>query len=180
MSLEFYDSIQSGPRQWLLNLGQLSPGNHHWLLEDINQFGIFAGEQMFPNSFFHCKTLTTTYSLSTGLYTLYCNEKEFQSKILQSKFYITTFQIYVGVNMWSPYEVNFRGCINQINIYDFELTATEVATLVKKYEPPTPLPTISPTNRPTFEGETNSPTLLPSSLEGINALSFCNHILMIN
>jgi len=123
--LTFPDSVPS-LRQWILNLGQISNGAHHWIW-DANkiQFGAWNGYQITEVDITQCTDLTTTYSGS--VLKLYCNGVFLAET--NTQFSIDTSMLTIGIEPFynSNMDADFAGCISEVAIWSYEKSAEEVA-----------------------------------------------------
>merc|ERR1719499_1134937 len=119
----------SAPRQWILNLGQEGTGANHWIWSGARiQFGPWNGRQISQVDINPCTDLTTTFDGENTL-TLYCNG-EFLGQVENSNLNIRNSNLAVAGNQ--GYEVprgNFRGCVHYVEVWDYDLSSTEVASL---------------------------------------------------
>jgi len=119
----------STPRQWILNLGQETTGANHWIWRGESiQFGSWNGPQIKQVDINACTDLTTTFDGENTL-TLYCNG-EFLGQIENSNLNIQNSNLAVAGNQ--RYEVpegNFGGCVHYVEVWDYDLSSTEVASL---------------------------------------------------
>jgi len=124
--LTFPQSI-SNRRQWILNLGQNSPGAHHWTWRPSNnaiQFGAWSGHQINGVDITQCTDLSTTFSGS--VLKLYCNGVFMRERAVA--FSITDSNIAIG-NIGSQFvhEDPFAGCISEVKVWSHEKSADQIA-----------------------------------------------------
>jgi len=121
----------SDPRQFILNLGQEGTGANHWIWRgETVQFGTFNGPQIQEVDINSCTDLTTTFDGNHTL-TLYCNGK-FLGQIENSNLDIQNSILAVAGNQ--RYEVprgNFGGCVHSVEVWDYDLSSRDVASLTK-------------------------------------------------
>merc|ERR1719204_1264036 len=121
----------SDPRQWILNLGQEGTGANHWIWRDESvQFGSWNGAQIRKVDINSCTDLTTTFDGKNTLM-LYC-DSTFLGQIENSNLHIRNSKLAVAGN--KLYEVprgNFGGCIHHVEVWDYDLSAVQVASLTK-------------------------------------------------
>jgi len=124
--LTFPHSVPSlGMRQWILNLGQIATGAHHWIWGANNvQFGTWAGSQIQAVDITQCTDLTTTHSGS--VLKLYCNGVFLAET--NAQFSIDTSMLTIGTTPLAGFaEAAFAGCISEVSIWSYEKSAEEVA-----------------------------------------------------
>jgi len=121
----------SDPRQWILNLGQESTGANHWIWRgETVQFGSWNGPQIRKVDINSCTDLTTTFDGKNTL-TLYCNGK-FLGQIENSNLHIRNSNLAVAGNQRKEVpQGNFGGCVHYVEVWDYDLSSREVASLTK-------------------------------------------------
>jgi len=121
----------SDPRQWILNLGQETTGANHWIWRgETVQFGSWNGPQIRKVDINSCTDLTTTFDGKNTL-TLYCNGK-FLGQIENSNLHIRNSILAVAGNQRKEVpQGNFRGCVHYVEVWDYDLSSREVASLTK-------------------------------------------------
>jgi len=121
----------SDPRQWILNLGQETTGANHWIWRSESiQFGSWNGAQIRKVDINSCSDLTTTFDGRHTL-TLYCNGK-YHGQIENANLNIRNSNLAVAGNQ--RFEVplgNFGGCVHHVEVWDYNLSSREVASLTK-------------------------------------------------